>query len=261
MVHLIRHLKEVYSRRTVLWILVWQQLILRYRRTLLGYLWSLVNPLIMMSIMSLVFASIFKADLKQFTIFLFAGMIPWNFFNAVVTQSSGVFLANENLIKKIYLPKLIFPLSLCISLFIDSLLSFVAFFIIIVCIGGSLSWTILFLPVAYLLLFIFAFGIGLIMSVATVFFRDLQHIIIIAMQALFFLTPIFYKRDVLAGKLAFLVHLNPMSTFIDLFRFPLYLSTLPMLLVILKGIIFSLIAMSLGLFFFLWQEKKLVFRL
>jgi ABC-type polysaccharide/polyol phosphate export permease len=130
-----------------------------------------------------------------------------------------------------------------------------------VCIGGSLSWTVLFLPVAYLLLFIFAFGFGLIMSVATVFFRDLQYINTMAMQALFFLTPILYKQDVLSGKLAFLVHLNPMSTFIDLFRSPLYLSTFPSLLVMLKAIIFSLMAMSLGLFFFLRQEKKLVFRL
>jgi ABC-type polysaccharide/polyol phosphate export permease len=261
MVNLSRHLNELYARRTVLWILVWQQLVLRYRRTVLGYLWSLINPLIMMSSMSLVFATLFKTDLKTFTIFLFTGMIPWNFFSAVVTQSSSTFLNNESLIKKIYLPKIIFPLSLCLSLLIDSLLSFVALFIIIVCIGGSLSWAVLFIPMAYFLLFIFAFGIGLIMSVATVYFRDLQHIILIAMQGLFFLTPIFYKSDALAGKVAFLVDINPISTFIDLFRFPLYLSTLPTLVVILKAMAFSMIAMILGLFFFLRQEKKIVFRL
>ena len=253
--------KELYERRAVLWILVWQQLVLRYRRTLLGYLWSLINPLLMMSIMSVVFATLFKADLKTFTVFLFTGMIPWNFFSSVVTQSSGAFLQNEGLIKKIYLPKIIFPLSVCLSLFIDSMLSFFTLFIIIIIIGAPLSMADFFIPIAYCLLFFFAFGIGLIMSVATLFFRDLQHIIIIAMQGLFFLTPIFYKRGALSGKVQFLVNLNPLSTFIELFRTPLYLSELPTLMVVIKALIYSLTAMIIGLLFFLRQEKKLIYRL
>ena len=139
-------------------------------------------------------ATLFKADLKTFAIFLFAAMIPWNFFNSVVTQSGTSFINNEGLIKKIYLPKAIFPLSIAFALLIDSALSFLALFLIIFMIGGSLSWTLLFIPIAYLLLFFFALGVGLIMSVVTVFFRDLQHVILIAMQGLFFLTPILYKR-------------------------------------------------------------------
>ena len=256
-----KQLMELYERRTVLWILVWQQLILRYRRTLLGYLWSLINPLMMMSVMAVVFASLFKADLKTFTVFLFTGMIPWNFFSAVVTQSSGTFINNEGLIKKIYLPKIIFPLSVCLSLLIDSILSFFALFLIILMIGGSLSWSVLFIPVAYFLLLIFSIGISLIMSVATVFFRDLQHIIVIAMQGLFFLTPIFYQRDAIAGRLHCLVDMNPITTFIELFRSPLYHAALPASFVILKAVAFALMAMTIGLFFFLKQEKKVVFRL
>ncbi len=256
-----KQLKEIHDRRTVLWILVWQQLILRYRRTLLGYLWSLINPLLMMSIMAVVFSTLFKADLKTFTVFLFTGMIPWNFFSSVVIQSSSAFINNEGLIKKIYLPKVIFPLSICLSLFIDSLLSFVTLFVIIFAIGGTLSWAVFFIPVAYLLLLFFAFGISLIMSVATVFFRDLQHIIVIAMQGLFFLTPIFYKRDALLGKVRFLVDFNPITTFIELFRSPLYHATLPALPVILKAVALAVMAITIGLFFFLKQEKKVVFRL
>jgi ABC-type polysaccharide/polyol phosphate export permease len=139
-------IQDVYARRTVLWILVWQQLVLRYRRTLLGYFWSLINPLLMMSIMAVVFATLFKADLKTFTVFLFTGMIPWNFFSAVVIQSSHAFINNESLIKKIYLPKMIFPLSLCVSLLVDSMLSFLTLFLIILAIGGTLSWAVLFNP-------------------------------------------------------------------------------------------------------------------
>lgn len=252
---------ELYGSRNVLSQLVSQQLILRYRRTTLGFLWTLVNPLLMMSVMALVFATLFKADLKSFTVFLFAGMIPWNFFSAVVAQSGTSFINNEGLIKKIYLPKMIFPLSIAFALLIDSTLSFLALFAIIFVIGGSLSWAAIFIPVSYLLLFFFAFGIGLIMSVATVFFRDLQHLILIAMQGLFFLTPIFYKHDAVTGKIGWLISINPVVPFIDLFRAPLYLSKLPAASVVVHAAVLSLFAMSFGLFIFLRQEKKIVFRL
>lgn len=252
---------ELLGARNVLQQLVAQQLILRYRRTALGYLWTLINPLLMMSVMALVFATLFKADLRTFTVFLFAGMIPWNFFSAVVTQSGTSFINNEGLIKKIYLPKIIFPLSISSALLIDSALSFVALFAIIIMIGGSLTWAALFIPIAYLLLFFFAFGIGLITAVATVFFRDLQHVILIVMQGLFFLTPILYKHDALSGQVARLVAFNPVVPFIELFRAPLYLASLPSLGTILQAALLAVSAMAIGLSVFLRQQKKIVFRL
>lgn len=252
---------ELYGSRNVLSQLVAQQLILRYRRTALGYLWTLINPLMMMFVMAVVFSALFKVDLKTFAAFLFAGMIPWNFFSLVVTQSGMAFINNEGLIKKIYLPKAIFPLSVTFALLIDSLLSFLALFIIILALGGTLSWSLLFLPISFLLLFLFTLSLGLIMSIVTVFFRDLQHVILIAMQGLFFLTPILYKHDALTGKVAWLVGLNPVTPFITLFRAPLIEATLPSGSVLLQTAAISAAAMSIGLFVFLRQEKKIVFRL
>lgn len=257
----INNFLEVNDRRSVLSQLVRQQLILRYRRTALGYFWTLINPLLMMSVMALVFSALFKADLKTFTVFLFAGMIPWSFFSSVVTQSGLAFINNEGLIKKIYLPKLIFPMSIAFALLIDSALSFIALFFIITIIGGSLSWTVIFIPVAYIMLFFFAFGVGLIMSVVTVFFRDLQYVILIVMQGLFFLTPIIYKHSALTGKIGWLVGLNPVVPFIELFRAPLYLGVLPGLDIIIQSVLLSLSAMIIGLLVFVRQEKKIVFRL
>ena len=256
-----RCFSELAENYSVLMRLVSQQLVLRYRRTMLGYLWTLINPLLMMSIMSVVFSTLFKADLKEFTIFLFAGMIPWNFLNAFVSQSTTSFIGNESLIKKIYLPKAIFPLSISIALLVDSLLSFVALFIILIILGSSISWALLFIPVAYLLLFFFAAGIGLIVSVATVFIRDLQYLISIVMQALFFLTPIFYRSESLAGKVKWLIELNPIVPFIDLFRWPLTQASLPDGSTMIKATAFSLASFLIGLLVFLWQEKRLVFRL
>lgn len=215
----------------------------------------------MMSIMAWVFASLFDAEIKSFTVFLFAGMIPWTFFSAVVIQSGSSFINNEGLIKKIYLPKIIFPLSISCALLVDSILSFMALFLIIMALGGSLSMALLFLPFAYILLFFFAFGVGLIMSVVTVFFRDLQHVIIIGMQGLFFLTPILYKKTAMVGSVAWLVELNPVSPYIELFRVPLTQAILPEVGVVVSCTLISLVFFVVGLAIFLYQERNIVFRL
>lgn len=256
-----KFLSEIFHYRNVLMQLIGQQLILRYRRTVLGYLWTLINPLLMMSVMAIVFSTLFKADLKTFAVFLFAGMIPWNFFSSVATQSGAAFINNEGLIKKIYLPKAIFPLSIALPLLIDSLLSFLALFVIILSLGGQLSWSLLFLPFSFALLFVFSLGFGLIMSIATVFFRDLQHVILIAMQGLFFLTPVLYKHNDLAGAVSWLVGLNPVTPFIALFRVPLIDAALPSGKVLLQAVIIACATMAVGLFVFLRHEKKIVFRL
>jgi ABC-type polysaccharide/polyol phosphate export permease len=258
---LARNLRESHQYRDVLWQLVRQFLTLRYRRTMLGYLWTLVNPLLMMSVTAVVFATLFKLDLASYTVFLFAGMVPWNFFSMSVTQSCTSFLQNEGLIKKIYLPKVIFPLSQVLGMVIDSMLSMAALAVVILPLGGQVSPALLFLPVAYLLLFLFAFGFSLLMSVATVFFRDLQYVISVLMQAWFFLTPVMYRHDALTGKIAWVVALNPMVSFIEMFRAPLLQGQLPSLHAIGVSVAVALASLVLGSWTLLAQEKNIVFRL
>lgn len=262
---MIKHLtiitRQLLTYQYVLRQLVSQQIVLRYRRTILGYLWTLVNPLMMMSIMAVVFSTLFKADLVTFAIFLFAGMIPWNFFNSMVAQSSTSFIQNEGLIKKIYIPKIVFPFSTAVALIIDSMLSFVALFIIILAIGGPLSWAVLFLPISFLLLFIFSLGVGLTVSILTVFFRDLQYVVGIALQGLFFLTPVLYKPESLGGRVAWIIQINPIVPFIDLFRTPLYLGHLPSVQTISSACLFAFFSLGIGLLIFIKQEKSIVFRL
>lgn len=252
---------ELSTYSSVLRQLVRQQLTLRYRRTLLGYLWTLINPLLMMSVTAVVFSALNKVELKTFAVFLFAGMIPWNCFSSIVTQSGNSFIYNEGLIKKIYLPKIVFPLSIALGGILESIFSFIALFFIMVSIGGQFSWALIFIPFAYVLLFFFSLGIALLVSIATVFFRDLQYIINIVMQALFFLTPILYKSELIAGKVAWLIKFNPVVPFIELFRAPLYLAVLPSASVIMYSVALSCASMFFGLLIFSIQEKKIVFRL
>lgn len=256
-----QYIREVFTYRDVLFQLVKQQLILRYRRTVFGYLWTLLNPILMMSVTAVVFASLFKVELTTFAIFLFAGMIPWGFFNSTITQSSASFINNENLIKKIYLPRILFPLGVAIGLLIDSLLSFIALFVLMLLMGSPFSLTLIFLPIAYILIFSFVLGLSLIVSIATVFFRDLQYVMGIAMQALFFLTPIIYKSEELTGKVAWLIKLNPLGVFIELFRAPLSRAEFPDVATIQCAFVLAVISLALGFMFFIIQEKKIVFRL
>ena len=252
---------ELNGSRDLLAQLTIQHLILRYRRNVLGFLWTLLNPLLMMSIMAVVFSSIFGTDLSTFTVFLFSGMVPWNFFNMAVGQSGNSLIANEALIRKIYIPKLIFPFSTTLALLVESVLAFIVLFGIIIAIGGSLSWTLLFTPVAYMLLFIFTLGLSIIVSIATVFFRDLQHVITIALQGLFFATPILYGPERLKGELKWLVSINPVTPFIELFRSPLYEQALPQPGTLLQASALALCSLLAGLFIYIRLHKKIVFRL
>jgi ABC-2 type transport system permease protein/lipopolysaccharide transport system permease protein len=256
-----RFIGELYGSRNVLSQLVTQQLILRYRRTTLGYLWTLINPLVMMSIMAWVFSTIFNAEIKSFTVFLFAGMIPWTFFSNVTVQSGVSFINNESLIKKIYIPKIIFPLSISIAILIDSLLSFLALFIIILALGGIPSISLMFLPAAFVLLFFFTLGVALVISIATVFYRDLQHIILIAMQGIFFLTPVLYKQSQIKGPVELLVAVNPVAPFIEMFRAPLTQAILPDSGIIVQCMSLSSGSFIIGLVVFIYCEKSIVFRL
>lgn len=256
-----QYLSELYEFRFVLQQLVRQQLILRYRRTVFGYFWTLFNPLLMMSVTAIVFSTIFKMDLKTYAIFLFAGMIPFTFFSTSVTQSGQSLIGNEGLIKKVYIPKLIFPLGISVALLIDSVLAASALFIIILVIGGNLTLALFFIPVGYLLLFLFSFGIALMMAVSTVYFRDLQHVVGICMQALLFLTPVFYKPEALQGKVAWVIMLNPLTQFVELFRMPIYLGVFPEASTVLKAGLLSVLSLVFGLWFFRRHEHRVAFRL
>lgn len=255
------YLSELYEFRFVLHQLVRQQLTLRYRRTVFGYMWTLFNPLLMMSVTAVVFSTIFKMDLKTYAVFLFAGMIPFTYFSTSVTQSGQSLIGNEGLIKKIYIPKILFPLGISLAMLIDSVLTTAALFMIILAIGGKLTLALFFIPIAYILLFLFSFGIALILTISTVYFRDLQHVVGILMQALMFLTPIFYKPELLEGKVAWLIVLNPLTRFVDLFRSPIYQGVVPETTVVLQAALFAGLSLIAGLWFFRMHERRVAFRL
>lgn len=255
------YLIEIYDYRHVLKLLVRQYLVLRYRRTILGYLWTLVNPLLMMGVMAVVFSAVQKIDLKTFAIFLFAGMVPWACFNNMITLSSNSLIVNESLIKKIYIPKVIFPLSVSIGVLIDSMFSFVSLLILIVVLGAEPLLVWLYIPFAFLLLFLFSFGVALIFSILTVFLRDLQYILGVVMQALFFLSPVLYEKGLLKGDMAVIIALNPIVPFIELFRSVLNDGKMPSIDIIQSSLFLAVLSFVIGVIFFFLKQNRIIFRL
>lgn len=243
--------------------LVKQNLKLKYRRTFLGYVWSLLNPLLTIFTISIVFSSILKINFSIYLCTAFAGLIPWFLINQVAFNSSTVFISNEALIKKIYLPKYLFPLSIVSSLLIDSILSFIVLYIIFL-IFLNLEFSFLslsFLAVSYLIIFFFALGISFFISIISVFFRDLQWIIPVMFQALFFLTPILYSKELASGVLSFIVEINPLTPLIELFKIPILFNLIPSIELLLISILISLFFFFFGLFFFIKLEKYIIYRL
>jgi len=252
---------EIYDYRNVLIQLIRQYLKLKYRRTVLGYFWTLLNPLIMLLVLSIVFSSLLKIDLNKFILLLFAGLVPWNLFSQSIIQSLNTYLNNESLIKKIYIPKILFPLSVSLALVLDTLFFFIITFPFMFFLGAKLSMALLVIPLGLLLLFLFSFGITVLSSIITVFFRDFQWLIPVFLQALFFLSPIIYEKDSVIGILSLLNILNPLTPFLELFKAPLLFGVFPSLYCWSLCVVFSLCSALIGFFFHNKYQKKIIYRL
>lgn len=238
-----------------------QQLILRYRRTLLGYFWTLFNPLLMMGVTAVVFSTLFNVGLRDFVIFLFPAMICFNFFSNTVVQGSKSLISNEGLLKKIYIPKLLFPTSVALSTLVDSAVTFFILMLLVLAIGGEISPALISIPLAFVLVFLFALGVSLVLSIATAYFRDIEHIVTIGMQALFFLSPILYDKKILSENLELITWLNPLIAYIDLFRSPIYLAQWPAADSFITAILLAAFSLLVGLAFFCSHQAKVIFRL
>ncbi|CAM7093307.1 TPA: ABC transporter permease [Escherichia coli] len=247
--------------RVVLKQLIRQQVTLRYRRTMFGFLWTLLNPLLNMAVIATVFSIVMKFQIRDYAIFLFSAVIPWTMFSNIISQCSNSLIANENLFKKIYLPKQIFITASAVSVFIDSLLSTICLFIIAYFFGAKLSLALMFLPVSFAILFIFAYGLGLIFSVVSVFLRDMQYLIGVILQALYFMTPIIYPVDAVPEQYKWVFAWNPMYYFVDLFRDPIYNNQFPPAYSLQLCALTAIISLLVGLYVFKVNDKKIIFRL
>lgn len=256
-----RLINDISSSKYVLSNFVNQELTVKYKRSALGFFWSLLNPVATMIVSSVVFGSIMRFELKDFVVFLYAGLLPWNFF-AVTLDFSGVsILNNEGFIKKIYLPKILFPFSIACAQFVNMLFSMAALFFFMVILGAKISTALFFLPIAFLMIFLFTVGLSLIMATVNVYFRDMRYIMGVIMNAWYYLTPILYPIDMIPAYLKPIFYFNPCYYLIEMFRAPIYRGAFPDGQSILIASLVSIGFFVVGLSYFYRKEKDFVYRL
>ena len=233
----------------------------RYQRSVLGFAWSLLNPLLMMIVLTTVFSLIFKRDPKTFGIFIFTGMLPWTFISESIAGGCVSITAAENFLKKVYMPKIFFPLVSVCTEFINFALSLVSMMILGLCLGLQIHWTILLLPIAMCLTFLFTFGIALALAVGTVYFRDISHFVRVILSCFFYLIPIVYPLSVVPEKYVIFFQINPFTHFINLFRELIIYGTMPTVQEWLTPLALSIISLGIGFFILMKKEKDIIFRL
>lgn len=217
----------------------------RYRKSVLGLLWTILNPLLMMIIMSIVFSKIFNMTINNFPVYVMIGNIIFNFHSEATSQAIMSILSNASLIKKVYIPKYLFPLSKVLSALINLSFSFIALLLVMIFTKMSFHWTILLVWIPLIYLFMFVLGISMILASINVYFRDIGHLYSVLLTAWTYLTPIFYDFNIIPQDIKIIINMNPLYHFITFFRKIIMDGTIPTInenvLCFLMGLCFLLI--------------------
>jgi homopolymeric O-antigen transport system permease protein len=239
--------------------MVVQDLRVRYQRSILGFFWTLLNPLLMMATLSWVFSYLMKG-FDNFPLFLFAGMVPWSFLSGSLNECALCIISSEGLIRKIYLPKLVFPVARVLTNLLTFVLSLAAMYLLLLPMGARLTPSIICLPVLIGLFAVFTLGLGLIVATANTFYRDCGHLVAVILQAWYFATPIMYPMDRF-GDSQWRLLFNPALYFIELFHDVLYTGQWPRIGMLAAAALFAATSLGIGYAIFKSHEDKMVFRL
>lgn len=235
---------------------------LKYRRSVLGVLWSVLNPLLSMVVMVLVFSNIFRFDIENFPVYLILGQVLMTLMTDSTNNSMGSIIEAAPLIQKIYVEKIIFPTEKCIFAVVNFLLSLIAVAGVMIFFHIAPGWPIVLLPVVILYVLIFSLGLSYLLSAVSVFFRDVMHLWGVLVTLWFYLTPIFWPIEALASNgiswMYQVILCNPMYHYVLYFRNIMMYNTWPSLTENLICIAFALGTLAIGLFTFKKLEKKFI---
>lgn len=228
--------KELYDYRQLLKSNVSKEIRGKYKGSFLGVLWSFVNPLLMTLVYAIVFPFILRSTQPHYVTFVVIGVLPWTWFTNVISQGTNTIVVNGGIIKKVYFPREILPISIVTSGLINFLISCIIIAIFLICSGIGFSFYILLLPLIVLIQYILMLGLIFITSAIDVFVRDAEYIIAFLVSMLFYATPILYSSDLFPAKFSWILNLNPLTTIINSYRDIFYYQTMPNLKAL--GIVF-----------------------
>lgn len=250
------YFKELYDYREMVFSLVRRDLRGRYKGSMLGFLWTFINPLLQLLVYTLVFSVIMRNGIEQYYIYLFVALVPWMFLSSSINAGANSILSSADMVKKIYFPREVLPIACVTANFVNMLLVFLVIFGVLIVTGFGISLTaLLFLPIIMTVEYLLCLGLALLFSALTVYFRDLSHILGIVTMAWQFLTPVMYDVSMVPEKLAPIFRLNPMTPVIIAYRDILYYKQRPDLSTLAQAIILGLVFLAVGAVLFRRLQK------
>ena len=230
----------------------------KYKRSVLGMAWSFLNPLLTMSVQYIVFSTLFKSDIPNYPVYLLSGIVFMNFFNEAVSMGMTSITGNASLIKKVYMPKYIYPVSRILSSLVNFALAILPLFLVMIFTGTSFRPSLLLLVFDILCLLGFVTGMGLLLTTAMTFFQDTQFLWGVVSLMWMYLTPVFYPESIIPAKLLTLYHMNPMYQYITFARICIIDGVSPEPMAYLWCIVSSLVVLALGIITFKKNQDKFV---
>jgi len=250
-------LTEIWQKRSLVFALALNDIKLRYKNSFLGFFWSFLEPLLILTVLLFVFTHVMKSTIESYPLYLLLGLIIWYMFTRSTTMGLSSLTDNAHIIQKIHLRKEIFVLSSCLTGFIMMLIEFSAFGIFLVAFSFVPPSTIFLFPLLLIELFVLSVGISLVLSIANVYFRDIKFIWQVILQAGFFLTPIIYSLDMFPSDIKVILELNPISHLITTSHNLVLYGSLPSINSVLYVMIITGSIFLLGYMVFRKKESKI----
>ena len=224
---LLADFKELVHSRQVLEELVKRDLKVRYKRSVLGVLWTLLNPLLMMIVTTLIFSSFFRFAIDNFPVYFLSAYLVFGFFSQATGTGCTSILMSAGLVRRVYLAPALLPLASVTTAGVNMVIALLPLFALMALTGSTFSWALLFLPVALALTVLFTYGVALFLSAASVFFHDMTQMYQIIITVWMYITPIFFPIDIVPEQYSLIVHINPLFHFVEIIRYPIYRGALP----------------------------------
>ena len=247
--------KELYAYRELLKTNVQKEIRGKYKGSFLGVLWSFLNPLLMVLVYALVFPYIMRMNVPNYLIYLITGVIPWNFFTTCITTGCNCVWINGGIIKKVYFPREILPISVVVAGLINFLISCVIILIFTIFGGIGISIQLLWLPLIAIIQSALSLGLLFVLSAINVYVRDIEYLVAFLLNLLFYATPILYTASMFPSKVRWILYLNPMSSIVDAYRSIFYYKVMPNLTSLAFVGILSFIILIIGYIIFRKLEK------
>lgn len=258
---IVRELVELWRYRDLLPLMIANNIKRRYKRSVIGVAWTLLNPLLTMVVLTLALSHIFRFSLEHYPVYVLSGLLLWNFHAQSSNYAMHSLVSGSGLIKHVYFPRSVFAAAAVGTGLVNLLFSLVPLLLIMLVLGHPIRLSLLFLPVAAALAALFTFGLSLLLSTVAVFFTDVVEMHQILLASLFYLTPVIYPLEILPAQYHWLLNINPLYPLLDVFRTPIYLGVLPSLPTILAAAGWAIFALTVGWWVFTAKANAIGYRI